>query len=173
MIERRSKEKIPTIEIYTDGSLKKMGQQTFGAWAFIVVEDGRRTFSLSGYEYNTTSQRMELTAAIQALEYIKEVRRPSERVVIYSDSAYLINCCNQEWYTKWLKNGWVNAEGKNVANRDLWLALLPYFDNFWYTFRKVPGHAGLMWNEQCDALAQATAENFKKNWRGLERYGRE
>lgn len=168
MLERRSKEKIQPIEIYTDGSLKKMGQQTFGGWAFIVVQDGQRTFSLCDNEYNTTNQRMELTAILKALEYAKSIRRPSEKVIIYSDSAYAINCYNQEWYTNWLSNGWVNANKKEVANKDLWFEIIPYFENFWYGFRKVEGHNGNFWNEECDTLAQQAAESLKVNWRGTK-----
>ena len=171
-MERRSKEKISAIEIYTDGSLKKMGQQTFGGWAFIVVQDGQRVFSQCDCEYNTTNQRMELTAILKALEYAKEFRRPSERVIIYSDSAYAINCYNQEWYMKWLTNGWVNAEKKEVANKDLWFEIIPYFENFWYSFRKVDGHSGVFFNEECDALAQQAAESLKVNWRGIEDYAK-
>ena len=102
----------------------------------------------------------------QALKYIQKNRRINERAVIYSDSAYIINCYNQEWYLRWEKNGWLNAAKKEVANQDLWLDIIPFFDNFWYSFRKVAGHAGNYWNERCDALAQSIADNLKSNWRG-------
>ena len=164
--ERRSKEKIIELEVYTDGSLKKIGKTTFGGWAFIVLRDGKEIYSHFGSEENTTNQRMELTAMAQALKYIQKNRRINERAVIYSDSAYIINCYNQEWYLRWEKNGWLNAAKKEVANQDLWLDIIPFFDNFWYSFRKVAGHAGNYWNERCDALAQSIADNLKSNWRG-------
>ena len=171
--QRRSKEKIINLEIYTDGSLKRVGRNiTFGAWGFIVVQDGHEIYEASGSEYGTTNQRMELEAVIQALNYIITIRRPNENVAIYSDSAYIINCYNQEWYAKWMVNGWVNSKNENVANRDQWQRIIPYFDNFWYTFKKVPAHADVYWNERCDKLVQDTAERLRIEWRGEQNHER-
>ena len=168
-MERRSKERVIELRVYTDGSLKKSGQRmTFGGWAFVVSRDDEEVYSAAGSEYGTTNQRMELRAIYEALEYVSTIRRPSERVVIYSDSAYAINCYLQEWYMGWLYNGWLNAKKEPVANKDLWMKIIPYFDNFWYSFRKVEGHAGNVWNEKADEYAQAAAEGLKKNWRGLK-----
>lgn len=170
-MEKRSREKIINIEIYTDGSLKKLGQQnTFGGWAFIAVKDNVELFCKSGHEYSTTNQRMELIAIKEALDYASTIRKTSEKVIIYSDSAYAINCYLQEWYVKWQANGWQNSGKQEVANQDLWREIIPYFDNFWYDFRKVKGHNGSYWNEECDRLAQNEAERLKKNWRGLKNY---
>lgn len=169
MEERRSKERVINLEIYTDGSLKKMGaKMTFGGWGFIATRDEEKVFEAAGSEYGTTNQRMELEAIREALKYASSIRRPNERVVIYSDSAYAINCYQQDWYINWVDNGWRNANKQPVANQDLWEDIIPYFDNFWYYFKKVPGHAGCYWNEQCDKLAQAAAESLKKTWRGTE-----
>ena len=166
-VQRRSKEKIIDLEIYTDGSLKRRGHSmTFGAWGFIVVQDGKEIYEACGTKYDTTNQQMELEAVIQALEYITSIRRPNERIAIYSDSAYIINCYNEEWYVKWMMNGWVNSKKENVANRDQWQQIIPYFDNFWYTFKKVPAHSDVFWNERCDKMVQNAAENFKSTWRG-------
>lgn len=170
-MERHSKERVINIEVYTDGSLKKMGQQsTFGGWAYVVVQDGKEKYYACGSEYNTTNQRMELIAIREALNYVKTIRRNSEKVIIYSDSAYAVNCYLQEWYINWQENGWQNANKKDVANQDLWREIVPYFDNFWYDFRKVKGHQGNYWNEYCDELAQNEAEKLKKNWRGIKNY---
>lgn len=166
MEERRSKEKVIALEIYTDGSLKKSGNQTFGGWGFIAVRDSKEIESQASNEKNTTNQRMELTAIAKALEYASIARHQNEKVIIYSDSAYAVNCYHQDWYINWMRNGWVNAKGKDVANRDLWWKIIPYFDNFWYDFRKVEGHAGNYWNERCDDLAQANAEALKREYRG-------
>ena len=167
MEERRSREKIINLEIYTDGSLKKTGKQmTFGGWGFIVTRDNIKVYEAAGSEYGTTNQRMELEAIRKALEYASSIRRPNERVVIYSDSAYAINCYQQEWYINWQANGWRNANKQEVANQDLWIEIIPYFDNFWYSFKKVKGHANVFWNEACDTLAQNAAEELKINWRG-------
>ena len=168
-MERHSAEKIIKLEIYTDGSLKKTGQNsTFGGWAYIVVQDGKELYNASGNEYNTTNQRMELLAIANALDYAKSIRRNAEKVVVYSDSAYAINCYLQEWYLNWQTNGWKNANKQEVANQDLWQKIIPYFDNFWYDFKKIKGHDGNYWNEECDKLAQNEAEKLKKNWRGTQ-----
>ena len=95
-MERRSKERVIEMEIYTDGSLKKSGRSTYGGWAFVVIHDSQEIYHDFGSEYNTTNQRMELTAILKALEYAKTKRRGSERVVVYSDSAYAINCYLKE-----------------------------------------------------------------------------
>jgi len=166
MEERRSKERVLALEIYTDGSLKKSGTQTFGGWSFIAVRDSEEIEIQAGSERNTTNQRMELTAIEKALEYAYAVRRPNEKVTIYSDSAYAVNCFNENWYLSWMQNGWLNSKGKEVANQDLWYKIVPFFDNFWYDFRKVLGHAGNYWNERCDELAQKQADALKQQYRG-------
>lgn len=165
-MERRSKERVLPIEIYTDGSLKKIGEKTFGGWGFVVLKDNKEMFIDSGSENDTTNQRMELTAVLRALEYIREKRKKSEKVIVYSDSAYLVNCYLQEWYTSWQSNGWQNSSYQPVANVDLWREIIPFFDNFWYDFRKVKGHEGNYWNEYVDGLAQKQAEISKQEWRG-------
>ena len=168
-MEYHSKERIINIEIYTDGSLKKTGQKsTFGGWAYIVTKDCKEIYYASGSEYNTTNQRMELIAIINALKYAQSIRRNAEKVIIYSDSAYAINCYLQEWYINWQANGWCNANKQEVANKDLWREIIPYFENFWYDFRKVKGHNGNFWNEKCDELAQHEAEKLKNSWRGIQ-----
>lgn len=170
-MEKRSKEKIIPLEIYTDGSLKKMGQQsTFGGWAFYVLREGQEIYHKSGSVPMTTNQRMELKAILEALKYAQNVRKQSERVIIYSDSAYVINCYLKEWYINWRTNGWKNSNKQPVANQDLWMEIIPFFDNFWYDFRKVHGHTGVCWNEKCDQLAQMEAETLKIHWRGNYEY---
>ena len=165
---KRSNELLLPIEIYTDGSLKKTGPLTFGGWAFVVMKDGEEIYEASGSIHNTTNQRMELQAIANALEYANSIRRGPEKIIIYSDSAYAINCYLKEWYVIWLSNGWQTTTKKEVANQDLWQKIIPYFDNFWYDFRKVKGHAGNIGNERCDALAQQEAEKLKRHWVGLK-----
>ena len=169
MEEKRSKEKIVDLDVYTDGSSKKLGHNMlFGGWAYIISKDSDEIYSAAGSEYGATNQRMELQAIVEALEYVSAIRRPSEKVVIHSDSAYAINCYMQDWYINWMENGWMNSKNQPVANKDLWMKIIPYFDNFWYDFRKVEGHAGNYWNERCDMLAQAAADGLKSNWRGMK-----
>ena len=166
-MDRHSKEKVINLEVYTDGSLKKTGaKSTFGGWAYIVVQDGKELYYAVGNEPNTTNQRMELIAIREALNYVKNVRRNSEKVIIYSDSAYAINCYLQEWYENWQRNGWVNAKGEDVANQDLWIQIIPFFDDFWYHFSKVKGHGVNYWNNECDRLAQIASQTLKDNFKG-------
>lgn len=165
-MEKRSQERVLPIEIYTDGSLKKIGTKTFGGWGFIAIKDNKEFYISSGAENDTTNQRMELTAILKALKYIQTAREKSEKVIIYSDSAYIINCYLQEWYTKWQSNHWLTSKHQPVLNQDLWEEIIPFFDNFWYDFRKIPGHQGHYWNERVDELAQKQAELSKREWRG-------
>ena len=109
---------------------------------------------------------MELLAIRNALEFAQKNRHPNESVVIYSDSAYAINCYRQEWYIGWQNNGWVNSKGEDVKNQDLWVDIVTYFDNFWYYFEKVQGHSKNYWNNECDRLAQIEAQTLKDNFRG-------
>ena len=165
--EKRSLSQMAKLEIYTDGSCKKIGSKTtFGGWSFIALRDGVRIYEIAGSEYGTTNQRMELLAIRNALEFAQKNRRPNENVVIYSDSAYAINCYKQEWYIGWQNNGWVNAKGEDVKNQDLWVDIVPYFDNFWYYFEKVQGHSKNYWNNECDRLAQIEAQTLKDSFRG-------
>ena len=169
MESEHNREKVIELEIYTDGSAKSVGRfLSFGGWGYIVVRDGKEVCRERGGALDTTNQRMELEAIRQALFYAAANRRKNERVVIYSDSAYAVNCYLQEWYVNWQENGWFNSQHKPVANRDIWQDIIPFFENFWYDFRKVEGHAGVLWNEECDKLAQAEAQKLKNNWRGQD-----
>ena len=168
MIEqRRSREQMAKLEIYTDGSCKKLGSvKTFGGWSFIALRGGERIYEVAGGEEDTTNQRMELLAIRNALEFASKNRQPNESVIIYSDSAYAVNCYQQEWYVNWQRNGWTNAKGESVKNQDLWIDIVPYFDNFWYDLSKVKGHGSNYWNNECDRLAQLRAQELKTNYRG-------
>lgn len=164
-MERRSKQRVLELSVYTDGSCKSMGKTTFGGWAFIVQRDGTELYRAAGREKDTTNQRMELQAIAEGLKYVSTIRRINEKVIFYSDSAYAINCYQKNWYINWQRNGWVNASGEEVKNIDLWIQIIPYFDNFWYSFLKVAGHSKNYWNELCDEMAQQQAEYLKFNWR--------
>ena len=109
MEQKRSNILIPSLEIYTDGSCKSLAKIRFGGWGFIALRGGEFQYRACGGEQDTTNQRMELEAIRRALEYASQNRRPNEKVIIYSDSAYAINCYLQEWYMNWQANGWRNA----------------------------------------------------------------
>ena len=161
-MEKRSRERIMTMDIYTDGSLKKLGTTTYGGWGFVAIRDSNKINESGGSEAKTTNQRMELKAICEALAFASTHREPHERVIIHSDSAYAINCYLNEWYITWQNNGWLTSTKKPVANVDLWAAIIPYFDNFWYSFEKVEGHSGNLWNDRADEIAQTQAQALKK-----------
>lgn len=136
------------VTIYTDGACS--GNPGPGGWGAVLIYGSQRK-ELSGAAETTTNQRMELTAALQALQALKE---PCE-VILFSDSAYLINAFNQHWLDNWQRNGWRNAKKQPVENQDLWQALLNISSQHQVSWRKVKGHAGDTYNERCDELARA------------------
>lgn len=152
-------------EVYTDGSCKKLYNEAptgYGGWAYIILRDYEIVAADHGSVPNTTSQKMELTAIVNALEKVEELKKfYNDEVVVYSDSAYAINCYLKEWYKTWERNGWVNSKGEDVANQHLWRKIIPFFKRKSYTFRKVAGHSGNHFNELCDKEAQECAERLK------------
>ena len=114
----------------------------------------------SGGERGTTNQRMELTAALKACQEVERMDAFA-RVKLYSDSAYLVNCWKQNWWRAWLANGWKNSKKQPVANDDLWMGLIPFFQKVpnGYDFVKVAGHQGVIWNEYVDKLAVRAKES--------------
>ena len=79
---------------------------------------------------------------------------PLEKITIRTDSAYCHNCYTQKWYKNWQKNGWKNSKKEPVANKTLWLQLIPFFENTNFIFEKVKGHTGAKdWNNEVDKLA--------------------
>lgn len=142
------------VEIYTDGACR--GNPGRGGWgAILKYKDFER--ELSGGERETTNNRMELTAAIEALRLLKE---PCE-VTLTSDSKYLIDAIEKGWIDSWRQKGWRKADGKPVLNVDLWEALIALLEVHKVTFVWVHGHTGHPYNERCDALATAFADSFE------------
>lgn len=155
--------KAQKIEVYTDGSTKNNGQENaVGGWAYIVLVNGSLAYTDYGYLFNTTNQQMELFAAIEACAYLDNRYDSFDSFTIYSDSAYLVNCVNNKWYEKWLTNGWKNSKDEPVANKPYWNLLIPYFDDFRFTFEKVKGHSNVKFNNLADELAQRAAEVGRK-----------
>ena len=112
------------LEIWTDGACAKNGN---GGWAYVLQNPANPFFKLSksGAVPETTSQRMELMALVEALQYVERSGVIWGPVSVHTDSSYLKNCFTQEWHKTWSKNGWVNSKGNDVANRDLWEILIP------------------------------------------------
>lgn len=147
---------------YTDGATSKNGMAgAKGGWAWLRAEyeDGITNIcqSQSGFEDGSTNNRCELLAAIKACEFAKAHQYTP--AVIYSDSAYLINCYKDKWYESWIYNNWENYKKEPVKNKDLWEQLIPFFDNWEFDFQKVKGHNGIVENEIVDHLAKSAATN--------------
>lgn len=128
------------LRIYTDGGCSgNQNDENIGGWGAILEFAGHRK-ELHGGELNTTNNRMEMTALLQALLAVK---KPDQVIQVYSDSSYLMDCFRKKWYVNWQKNGWKNAQKKPVENRDLWEALLPFLNRHDLSFFRVKGHVNL------------------------------
>ncbi|HXG00298.1 MAG TPA: ribonuclease HI [Bacteroidota bacterium] len=150
---------VEPIIIFCDGACSgNQSKNNVGGWGAVLTYKGK-VKELHGGERNTSNQRMELTACIKALEAIKTRKLP---IVIYSDSAYLVNCMNQRWYDRWRRNGWKTGKKQPVENRDLWERLLALVESLNVTFKKVEGHAGVELNERADELARLGAEEARR-----------
>ena len=133
--------------VFTDGACK--GNPGPGGWGWAVSPEGEPRGS--GGEDRTTNQRMEMTAALEALRTVGQ-GRPVE---IVSDSTYVVNCFRDGWWKNWERNGWRNSKRQPVANADLWKPLIDEVRNGDVTFRWVKGHSGDPMNDLVDALAVA------------------
>lgn len=157
------------ILIYTDGSAR--GNPGPGGWAVLVLIpdatkndiEHTKVIELAGREEHTTNNRMELTAALQALETLR-IRKIHGKVIVYTDSTYLLQGISG-WVYAWEKNNWKTKNNEDVANQDLWKELLAITyrqkmsggrDIVW---EKVAGHAGIFGNERVDLLATKLADN--------------
>ncbi len=135
------------VTIYTDGACSHNPGP--GGWGAVLMF-GSTEKEISGYEAHTTNNRMELTAAIKALEALKEPCRVS----LYSDSAYLVNTFKQNWLEKWQRNGWKTSNKGPVENQDLWKQLLELTGKHMVEWVKVKGHSDNEYNNRCDRLAR-------------------
>ena len=140
--------------IYTDGACS--GNPGPGGWGAVLMFNQIRK-EMSGFEEATTNNRMELTAAIVALNALKE---PCQ-VELYSDSAYLVNAFVQKWLVNWQKRNWVKSDKKPVENQDLWKELVRLTQIHSVTWIKVKGHASNKENNRCDELATGAIKNRK------------
>ena len=139
------------VDVYTDGAC--LGNPGPGGWAAILIY-GEHTKELSGWERQSTNQRMELTAAIRALAALK---RPC-RVRVHSDSAYLVNAFRLGWVDRWRRTGWRTKAKTDVENRDLWEELIRLVEKHEVEWVKVKGHGDDERNNRCDELARAAAK---------------
>ncbi|MDA9234216.1 ribonuclease HI [Candidatus Pelagibacter sp.] len=139
------------IKIYTDGScLNNPGN---GGWAAIINQNGE-ILKISGNEKNTTNNKMELMAPIQALKKINK----NNKVEICTDSQY-VKLGITEWIHKWTKNNWKTSKKEEVKNKKLWLELYELTKSFDINWVWVKAHSGNILNEEVDLLAKKAAES--------------
>lgn len=141
------------VRIYTDGSCLGNGSPfAVGGWA-AIIENDEKQFRINGRGESTTSQQMELTAAIEAL---KALKRPTT-VELFTDSQYLCRGCD-EWLEHWKQRGWLTAAKKPVKNDDLWRQLDELLQLHSVTTYWVKGHNGHAMNELADTLARQACD---------------
>tara|TARA_Y100000768_G_C23947347_1_gene668267 strand:- start:628 stop:1059 length:432 start_codon:yes stop_codon:yes gene_type:complete len=139
------------IIIYTDGACS--GNPGVGGWGAIILENTKKPILLNGGEENTTNNRMELSAAINAISYFQT----KQDLKIYTDSKYLKDGI-QSWINKWKLNNWKTSAKKPVKNKDLWLKLDVEISRHNIEWNWVKGHAENIYNEKADALARKYIE---------------
>ncbi len=128
------------LKIYTDGACSgNQSENNIGGWG-AILEYGEHQKELYGGEKNTTNNRMEMAALIEALSAIK---KENQTIEVFSDSSYLMNCFREKWYEGWLKNNWITSSKKPVENRDLWEKLLSLTKGHNISFYRVKGHVNL------------------------------
>mgnify|MGYP001558524481 CR=1 FL=1 len=142
------------ITIYTDGAAK--GNPGKAGWGAIIMADGK-VFELGGRKDHATNNQMELTAPIEALKYVKQLKTQGNPVEIFSDSKYVILGIT-EWIENWMKNGWRNAAKKPVMNRELWEELYKLNQELKPKWCYVKGHSGHEHNERVDLIATSFAD---------------
>lgn len=135
------------VTIYTDGACS--GNPGPGGWGAILMYQSQKK-ELSGFEPETTNNRMELRAVIEAVRALK-----SPCIIkIHTDSAYVCNAFQNGWLNNWKANGWKTSAKRDVENQDLWRELLHVLETHTFTFVKVKGHSDNPFNNRCDELAR-------------------
>ena len=141
------------IKIYTDGACS--GNPGIGGWGVVILENNNDPIFLNGGDNNTTNNRMELSAALNALKFFME----KKELTIITDSKYLKDGI-QSWIQNWKKNGWKTASKKPVKNKELWIELDELISRHNISWEWVKGHAGNKHNEKADYLARRYIENI-------------
>jgi len=157
------------IIIYTDGSSR--GNPGPGGWGAIIIFNNdrgimnyeSRIMEIGGKENQTTNNRMEMRAAIEALRLVALAQGKQDSMIeIYADSEYLIKGITI-WIKNWQKNNWRTKDKREVMNRDLWEELLEQTENKNIEWKKVLGHSGHEYNDRCDEIATSFADGLKVN----------
>ncbi len=156
------------VRIFTDGSCSENPGP--GGWAAIFCfENGHK--DLTGYELETTNNRMELTAVLESYKMIEKSERYKEFEIL-SDSAYVLNAIKQNWLLNWTLNGWKNSKGEEIKNKDLWKELnrvrvVVARQGKDVILTKVKGHSGNTYNELADKKAVEMTEKAKRGQKNV------
>jgi len=142
---------LKTVDIYTDGACS--GNPGPGGYGVVLLHGPHRREISAGYA-RTTNNRMEVLAAVVALEALKEPCTVS----LYSDSRYLVDAIEKGWVDRWRANNWMRNKKEAAVNVDLWERLLPLLARHRVRFIWVRGHSDNVENNRCDALARAAIE---------------
>jgi len=142
-----------SVTLYTDGACS-MNPGPGGYGVVILFDDGSRVELSAGYK-KTTNNRMEMMGAIAALEYLEE----PTKVLLYTDSRYVVDAMTKGWAKKWKAKGWQRNSKEKAKNPDLWEIILNLCEKHQVTFEWVKAHAGNKENERCDRLAVAASQN--------------
>lgn len=140
------------VRVYTDGACK--GNPGPGGWGAVILFPKKKQV-MSGYCKETTNNRMELTAVIEAVQLVLSVGMKT--ITIHSDSAYVVNAVEKGWLDNWAFNGWKTKTEEDVKNADLWKKLhelMSYKYKAKINFIKVKGHSGDQYNEEADKIAR-------------------
>ncbi len=156
------------VQIYTDGACSGNQEKiNIGGWG-AVLEFGEHQKELWGGEANTTNNRMELSAVIEAF---KALKKEQLTIRVFSDSSYVTNCFREKWYESWEKNNWHNSARKSVENQDLWKELLELVRKHNVTFYRVKGHVKLPASDEGQSPKNATLEKLYEKfvqWNGSQ-----
>ena len=136
------------VTLYTDGACS--GNPGPGGWGCILIY-GDYKRKLSGYENNTTNNRMELMAVIKGLKCL--VRTTAVKII--TDSQYVKNAFTEGWLQNWKQNNWKTKTREDVKNKDLWLELSALVENHKVIWEWVKGHSGNKYNDICDSIARS------------------
>tara|TARA_B100000963_G_scaffold323255_1_gene307947 strand:+ start:57 stop:488 length:432 start_codon:yes stop_codon:yes gene_type:complete len=140
------------INVYTDGACS--GNPGIGGWGVVILDNNEEVL-LNGGDQKTTNNKMELTAAIKALEYFED----KKDLIINTDSKYVKDGI-ESWIKNWKKNGWKTSAKKEVKNKELWIRLDDLINKHNVVWKWVKGHAGNKYNNKADSLARNFIENF-------------
>ncbi len=163
------------IIIYTDGS--SLGNPGPGGWGAVILFSDKKVIELGGREKESTNNRMEMTAGIEALKEVSKRKPDVKKIVIHTDSSYLLNGITM-WVYAWQKNNWMTKTKEEVLNRDLWEELFKLDFSLRTKYQvewvKVSGHSGVHLNGRCDVIATSFSANnttilFRGNLKDYEK----